>query len=127
MNSVSNGSPHPDLMVVGGRARTNEAAAAAAPSRADRYRMAEQRVRRGRRLVICGFVVAVAGIVAYCVVGLGAAAGQELGATALASPGWLAGLTLGAIGLGTLLWLIGSLVYFNAAMDSDPSGPDLPY
>ena len=38
---------------------------------------------------------------------------------------WLVGPALGVIGLGTLLWLVGSFVYLNGAMDSDPEGPDL--
>lgn len=125
MNSTSDTHPHADLVRVVGRARTNEAASPVAPSKADIYAMAEQRMRRGRRLVISGFVVAVLGIVAYCVACLSAAMNQDLGSTLLASPGWLAGPTLGVIGLGTLLWLVGSFIYLNGAMDSDPSGPDL--
>jgi hypothetical protein len=82
-------------------------------------------MRRGKRLVISGFVVAVFGIVAYCVVCFSATVNQQLGAALLESPGGLAGPTLGIIGLGTLLWLVGSFVYLNGAMDSDPSGPDL--
>jgi len=87
--------------------------------------MAEQRMRHGKQLVISGFVVAVLGIIAYCGVCFRAAANQELGSTLLESPGWVGGPTLGIIGVGTLLWLVGSFIYLNGAMDSDPNGPDL--
>ncbi len=81
-------------------------------------------MRRGKQLVISGFIVAVVGIVAYCVASFSAAVNQELGSALLESPGWLVGPTLGMIGLGTLLWLVGSFVHLNGAMDSDPNGPD---
>lgn len=101
--------------------------AAAAPARADLAQQtdAAQRMRRGQRLVIGGFVVAVVGIVAYCVACLGAAMSQDLGTALLQSPGWLAGPMLGVIGFGTLLWLVGSFMYLNAGMDLDPDDPEL--
>ena len=94
-------------------------------SKAEVYARAERQMRRGKRLVIGGFVVAVVGIVAYCVVGLSAGVNQQTGSAFLESSGWLFGATLGIIGLGTLLWLVGSILYVNGGMDSDPDGPDL--
>jgi len=82
-------------------------------------------MRRGKRLVISGFVVAIAGIVGYCVACLSAAVNPALGASLLENPGWLAGPALGTIGLGTVLWLVGSFAYLSGAMDSDPNNPDL--
>ncbi len=85
---------------------------------------AARKMSRGRRLVIAGFVVAIVGIVAYCVVLFGAATNPTLGAILLKTPGWLVGPTLGAVGLGTLFWLVGSFMYLTGAMDSGPEGPD---
>ncbi len=94
-------------------------------AKAEVYAGAEQQMRRGKKLVISGFIVAVMGIVAYCVVCFSAAINQELGSALLAGPGWLLGTTMGIIGLGTLLWLVGSFIYLSGAMNSDPNGPDL--
>jgi hypothetical protein len=89
------------------------------------YARAEQTIRRGKRFVISGFVVAVLGIVAYCVVTLIAAMNPEVGSTLLKHLGWLAWPMLGIIGLGTLLWLVGSFIELKGAMDIGPTGPDL--
>jgi hypothetical protein len=93
--------------------------------RAERYADASRRMRRGRRLVFAGFVVAVAGIIAYCLACFAAGADPDMGARFLEDPSYLVGPTLGVIGLGTLLWLVGSIVYLRAAMDSDPDRPDI--
>lgn len=96
-------------------------------TKAEIYARAERQMRRGKRLVFGGFIVAIVGIVAYCAICFTAAANQELGQALLDSPGWMAGPALGIIGLGTLLWLVGSFSYLKGAMDSDPDGetPDL--
>jgi hypothetical protein len=94
-------------------------------SKAEIYARAEQQMHRGKQMVISGFVVAVLGIVAYCVVGLSAGVNQQLGSAFVESAGWLTGATLGVIGFGTLLWLVGSFLYVSGGMDSDPDGPDL--
>jgi len=98
---------------------------AAHRSQEEVYAEAEQRMRRGRRLVIGGFVVAVVGVIGYSVACFSAAVSPQLGSTLLERPGWLVGPALGIIGLGTLLWLVGSFMYLTGAMDSDPNGPDL--
>ena len=108
-----------------GHAKTDEPPSVATPTKAEVYARAEQRMRRGKQLVISGIIVAVVGIVAYSVASFNAAAIQELGSALLESRGWLVGPTLGIIGLGTLLWLVGTFVYLVGAMDSDPNGPDL--
>ncbi len=108
-----------------GHAKTDEPPSAATPTKAEVYARAEQRMRRGKQLVISGVIVAVVGIVAYSVESFSAAANQEPGSALLESPGWLVGPMLGVIGLGTLLWLVGSFVYLSGGMDSDPNGPDL--
>lgn len=48
------------------------APAAAAPAKPDSIAVAERRMHRGRRLVIGGFAVAVAGIIGYCLACFGA-------------------------------------------------------
>ncbi len=115
------------VSVAAGHAKTDEPPSVATPTKAEVYARAEQRMRRGKQLVISGFIVAVVGIVAYCVACFSAGVNQELGSALLESPGWLVGPTLGIIGLGTLLWLVGSFVYISGGMDSDPNGPDLDF
>lgn len=94
-------------------------------SKAAFYAEAEQRMRNGKRLVFGGFVVAVVGIVSYCAACFSGGVSQDTGAFFLENPGTLVVPTLGVIGLGTLLWLVGSFVYLNGAMDSDPDSPEL--
>ncbi len=106
-------------------AKTDEPPSVATPTKAEAYARAEQQMRRGKQLVISGFIVAVVGIVAYCVACFSAGVNQELASALLGSPGWLIGPTLGIIGLGTMLWLVGSFIYLSGAMDSDANGPDL--
>ncbi len=97
----------------------------ATPIKAEVYARAEQRMRRGKQIVISGLIVAMVGIVAYCVASFNVAVNQGLGPALLESRGWLLGPTLGMLGLGILLWLVGTFVYIVGAMDSDPNGPDL--
>jgi len=113
-----------DLYGMAGYASADQSVSAPL-ARAGASNEAVLRMRQGHRLVISGFVVAVAGVVAYCIVCLGAALNQNLGAALLESPGWLAGSMLGIIGLGTLLWLVGSFMYLSGGMDSDPDDADL--
>ncbi len=115
------------LGVAAGHAKTGAPPSLATPTKAEIYARAEQRMRRGKQLVISGFIVAAVGIVAYCVACFSAGVSQELGSALLENPGWLVGPTLGIIGLGTLLWLVGSFLYLSGAMDSDPDGPDLDF
>ncbi len=94
-----------------------------APPKAATCTPAERRMRRGKKLVIAGFVVAVIGIIGYCMVCLGAGVNQELGTALLENVTWLAGPTLAVVGLGTLLWLLGSFMYLNGALESDVDAP----
>ncbi len=105
--------------------KTDEPPAVTTPTKAEVYARAEQRMRRGKQVVISGLIVAMVGIVAYCVASFNAAVNQGLGSALLESRGWLVGPSLGMLGLGILLWLVGTFVYIVGAMDSDPNGPDL--
>lgn len=60
--------------------KTDEPGSAAAPERTQVYADAERRMRRGERLVITGFVLAMLGIAVFCV---GAGAGGHLGVSSL--------------------------------------------
>ncbi|OHB81005.1 MAG: hypothetical protein A2W31_15355 [Planctomycetes bacterium RBG_16_64_10] len=80
-------------------------------------------MRRGRRLVIAGFVVTIAGIIGYCLACFGASLNATPGP--IEDAAWFVTPALGIIGLGTLLWLVGSFMFLSGAMDSDPDGPDL--
>ena len=95
------------------------------PSRTEIFARAEKRMRQGKRLVISGFVVAVVGIVGYCLACFSAESNPEFGATYLQQQISFVRPALGVIGLGTLLWLVGSFLYLRGGMDSDPDGPDV--
>ncbi len=89
------------------------------------YAAAERRMRYGRKLVISGAIIAILGIICRCIVSFSVDIGPTIGVIYVRDPERFLGPTLGVIGLGTLMWLIGSFVYLNGAMDSDPDGPDL--
>ena len=93
-------------------------------TQADLHARAERRMQRGKRLVMAGFIVSVVGIIAYCVATLMAGADQQLGAAFLERPGRLVAPTLITMGFGTLLWLVGSFMYLDGALTSDPDRPD---
>jgi hypothetical protein len=89
------------------------------------YAKAEKQMRLGQILVISGFGILMAGIVAYCIVGVAAEPNQNLGIAFLANSSWLIAPAQAVMAVGTLLWLAGSLLYVLGALDSDPTGPDL--
>lgn len=85
---------------------------------------AKQRMKWGRQLVIGGFVVAVAGIIFYCILCFSADLNPGFNLVLHNYNSWLL-TSLGVIGSGTLLWLRGSFLYLLGAMESDPDDPDL--
>jgi len=127
MNNASSAHVKSGFAGAAGHMQETEPASRRVPERAGVHGTAEQRVRRGKRLVVGGFVVAVAGVVGYCVACLSAGIGQDPGAHFVESPRPFVGLALGIIGLGTFLWLVGLIIYLNGAMDSNPDGPDLDF
>tara|TARA_R110002072_G_scaffold77597_13_gene180792 strand:- start:391 stop:732 length:342 start_codon:yes stop_codon:yes gene_type:complete len=74
-------------------------------------------MRRGQRLVIAGFGIAIFGIVLYCMATFSTGFGQQ-------EPVFIKE-SLGIIGAGTLVWLIGAVRYLNAAIDSNSSDEGL--
>ncbi len=109
--------PADALEVVGREARRD--ARRASPAQEARV-SAAGRMTRGRSLVVLGFVVALLGVVGYCVGSLAPGAGAG-GLEALVGPGlWL-------IAAGTLIWLCGSVVYLTGVLDAGPGeGPGAP-
>lgn len=85
----------------------------------------ELRARRGKILVVAGWVVALVGIVVYCAATFASQSDADLGAILLhgAIPAARGGL--GVIGLGTLMWLIGSVIHAGAVLDraGEPLAP----
>ncbi|MCC7542935.1 MAG: hypothetical protein IT379_42360 [Deltaproteobacteria bacterium] len=83
----------------------------------------DARQRRGKMLVVAGWVLTVAGAVIYCLACFGAGADQDLGQILAYGSVPFARGALGVVGLGTLLWLVGSFTYLRAAMDAFEPGP----
>ena len=94
---------------------------------------AEARQRRGKVLVVAGWIVAVVGVVVYCAASFAAEPSADLAAIVFegAAPAARAGLLV--IGVGTLTWIIGSILHTIAVLDPDggeageesgPSGGD---
>ena len=94
-------------------------------SKLEIYAQAERIMRRGKRLVISGCLVATIGMVAYCALSLEADASQQPATTQFEALDRFTGATLGVVGVGTFLWLLGAWAYLRGGLDSDPSGPDL--
>lgn len=90
-----------------------------------RYAKAARQIQTGKALVIVGFVLLLAGALAYCFFSIGTGINLDTGTTVPAAHAkWtLAGLF--AMGTGALLWLLGSFLYSLGALESDPEGPDL--
>lgn len=88
----------------------------------NKYAYAERRMLFGKRVVIAGFVIAILGVIVYCLACFNSDLNQQFGNMEHTS-GLLAS-SLGTIGLGTLLWLIGSFIHLKAAMESDPEKSD---
>jgi len=75
-----------------------------------------KRMQEGQLQVITGFVIAVFGIVLYCVAAFSRGFGQE-------QPSVL--VELGIVGFGTVIWLIGVIRYLNAAIDASACDEDM--
>ena len=96
-----------------------------AHNRQEMYAQAERSMRRGKRLVIGGFLLAFVGIVAYCIVSSMTGSSHQPATMRFGEMSWLTVTTLAAVGLGTLFWLVGAFVYVMGSFNCDPSGPDL--
>ncbi len=86
-------------------------------SAAERRARAERRLKLGTALVVGGWVIALAGVVLYCVASFAGESDADLAAILLhgAVPAARAGLFV--VGGGTLLWIVGSVLHAGAALD----------
>lgn len=80
---------------------------------------AERRQRTGERMILAGFVIAIIGVVAYCVASFAAGMSTTLEGVLFDNDVPFARATLGVLGLGTLVWLGGSITYLRGALDAD--------
>lgn len=78
----------------------------------DQRGLSEQSMQLGKRLIVAGCVVAIAGILLYCYFSFSAA--FEVPAAARES--------LVLVAAGVLLWLWGAIKYFLGAVGSDDPG-----
>lgn len=69
------------------------------------------RIRNGKNMVIVGFVIAIVGIVLYCIASFSAELGQN-------EPVFIKE-SLIVVGMGVLVWLVGAIKYVNAVIDAD--------
>lgn len=83
---------------------------------------AERRQRAGERMILAGFVIAIAGVVAYCVASFAAGMSTAMEGVLFDNDVPFARATLGVLGLGTLVWLAGSITYLRGALDADEEG-----
>ncbi len=79
---------------------------------ADETRPAASR-RRGKVLVVAGWIVAVSGILLYCAASLATNSSADLAAVVLDGELPVARLGLLAMGVGTVTWILGSLLDLN--------------
>ncbi|MBI3019310.1 MAG: hypothetical protein HYY61_05405 [Deltaproteobacteria bacterium] len=86
----------------------------------DQFDKSEKKMKRGQKLVISGFIVAVVGIVFYCIVSFVGSAKQEWTPFLFSHAHPILLTSLAIIGLGTLLWIIGSVMYLTGAMEKGP-------
>jgi hypothetical protein len=84
---------------------------------------ADARQRRGKVLVVAGWIVAVVGVVVYCAASFAAEPSADLAAIVFegAAPAARGGLLV--IGVGTLTWIVGSILHTIAMLDSDVVEP----
>lgn len=80
---------------------------------------AEALQRRGRGLILGGFVITITGVVGYCVASFAGGMDADMGDILFRNSVPFARATLAVLGVGTLVWLAGSFTYLKGAMDAD--------
>lgn len=78
---------------------------------------------RGRRWILSGWVISLAGVFLYCRALFATEADGDL-ATMLGHTGVSGWAALILIAIGVVFWLSGNLVYLKDALDSQEVGPD---
>lgn len=82
-------------------------------TRADRHQ------RAGERMILAGFVIAIVGVVAYCVASFAAGMSPAMDDILFRNDVPFVRATLVVLGVGTLVWLAGSIRYLKGALDAD--------
>ncbi len=80
---------------------------------------AERRQRAGERMILAGFVIAIAGVVGYCVASFAAGTSTTMEGILLDDDVPFARAALAVLGAGTVVWLAGSITYLRGALDAD--------
>ncbi|MCC6900264.1 MAG: hypothetical protein IT377_14895 [Polyangiaceae bacterium] len=75
--------------------------------------------KRGRVMIVAGFVITIVGVVLYCAACFAGGVDADMGDLLLDNAVPFARATLGVLGFGTLVWLIGSFMHLRGAMDAD--------
>ena len=79
---------------------------------------AESRQRKGKALVIAGWVFALVGVVLYCVATFAAEPEADLAAIVLTGAVPSARAALVIIACGTVIWIAGSIMHLGAGLDA---------
>jgi hypothetical protein len=87
---------------------------------------AEAMQRAGKRMILAGFIITIAGIVLYCAVCFAGGVDADMGDILLTNAVPFARATLAVLGVGVLVWLVGSFTYLNGAMDADDAASTEP-
>ena len=102
-------------------AATSPSSTAAEPIARERDADDPQAVqRRGKNMVVAGWIVTVVAAILYCVACFSGSVDADLAEILSTNAVPFARAMLVATGVGTLLWLVGSFVYLRGAMDADP-------
>lgn len=81
--------------------------------------------RAGQRMILSGFLIAIAGVVAYCLACFAAGMSTAMEDVLFKNDVPFARATLSVLGAGTIVWIVGSITYLRGAMDADEeAGPE---
>lgn len=80
---------------------------------------AEAQQKLGRRMIVAGFVITIAGIFLYCLASFAGGVDADMGDILFENAEPFTRATLGVLGLGTLVWLVGSFKYLKGSMDAE--------
>lgn len=85
---------------------------------------AESLQRRGKAMILAGFIITIAGVILYCGVCFAGGMDAEMGDVLFRNAVPFGGATLAVLGLGTLVWLAGSVTFLRGAMDADEAAAE---
>lgn len=76
-----------------------------------------KKMNKGKKITIAGFITAILGIVAYCIVGLSMGIDKDF-VELSSTDGKISGsLPIALIAIGTIMWIVGQVMYLTAAVD----------